>query len=45
VPKYEGEVQWGTPFQDEPKKFLSDSGYQELISRIKAEIENIKILK
>ena len=39
VPKYEEEVQWGTPFQDEPKKFSSDSEYQELINLIKKEIE------
>ncbi|GHT38256.1 HIT family protein [Bacteroidia bacterium] len=39
VPKYEGEVQWGTPFQDEPKRFLTDSEYQELIGQIKAEID------
>jgi diadenosine tetraphosphate (Ap4A) HIT family hydrolase len=39
VPKYENEVQWGKPFQDEPKKLLSDSEYLELIRQIKAEIE------
>jgi diadenosine tetraphosphate (Ap4A) HIT family hydrolase len=35
VPKYEGTEQWGKPFPEEPKKFLSDSEYQELIDEIK----------
>jgi diadenosine tetraphosphate (Ap4A) HIT family hydrolase len=39
VPKYEGGTQWGTPFQDEPKKFLTDPEYRELIQMIKAELE------
>jgi diadenosine tetraphosphate (Ap4A) HIT family hydrolase len=38
VPKYEDEAQWGKPFQDEPKKFLTDSEYQGLIQQIKTEI-------
>ena len=42
VPKYEGGTQWGTPFLDEPKKYLTDSEYQELINLIKDELENVK---
>ncbi|MDR1936745.1 MAG: HIT domain-containing protein [Candidatus Accumulibacter sp.] len=38
VPKYEGEVQWGIPFQNEPEKFLSDSEYHGLIRQIKTEL-------
>jgi diadenosine tetraphosphate (Ap4A) HIT family hydrolase len=40
VPKYEGGAQWGTFFQDEPKKFLSDTEYQELITLIKTELDH-----
>jgi diadenosine tetraphosphate (Ap4A) HIT family hydrolase len=43
VPKYEGGPNWGTPWEEEPKKFLSDSEYQELIRQIKTEIEKLKI--
>ncbi|MDR1709889.1 MAG: HIT family protein [Candidatus Accumulibacter sp.] len=39
VPKYADGPQWGAPFQDEPKKFLEDSEYRELIGRIKKELE------
>jgi diadenosine tetraphosphate (Ap4A) HIT family hydrolase len=39
VPKQEGDADWGAAFQEEPKKFLSDSEYRNLIDQIKAEIE------
>jgi diadenosine tetraphosphate (Ap4A) HIT family hydrolase len=40
VPKYAAGPQWGTPFQDEPKKFLGDSEYRELMDRIRKELDN-----
>jgi diadenosine tetraphosphate (Ap4A) HIT family hydrolase len=43
VPKYKGGPDWGTPWGEEPKKFLSDAEYQELIHQIKTEIEKLKI--
>jgi diadenosine tetraphosphate (Ap4A) HIT family hydrolase len=42
VPKYEGGTHWGMPFGEVPNKFLSDSEYQELVNRIKAEIEKLQ---
>jgi diadenosine tetraphosphate (Ap4A) HIT family hydrolase len=39
VPKYVDGLQWGTPFQDEPKVYLTDVQYQETVLKIKDEIE------
>ncbi|MDR1746708.1 MAG: HIT family protein [Tannerella sp.] len=38
VPKREGVPHWGVPFQDEPKEFLSDAEYAEIIEKIRAEL-------
>jgi diadenosine tetraphosphate (Ap4A) HIT family hydrolase len=42
VPKYEGGPDWGGPFLEEPQKFLSGVEYQDLIQRIKTEIEKLQ---
>ena len=42
VPKYAAGAQWGTPFQDEPKKFLDDAEYLELVNQIKGELEKTR---
>jgi diadenosine tetraphosphate (Ap4A) HIT family hydrolase len=38
VPKREGVPHWGGPFQDEPKEFLSDEEYNQIIAQIKAKL-------
>jgi len=41
VPKYKDKPYWGAPFQDEPKEFLSDIQYNEMIEKIKSELERL----
>ena len=41
VPKYKDKIFWGGPFQDEPKETLSDSRYNDIIKKIKAELDKI----
>ncbi|HIW21336.1 MAG TPA: HIT family protein [Candidatus Dorea intestinavium] len=41
VPKYAGEDEWGGTFLMNPdKKYLTDEEYQEMIQKIKAEVEH-----
>lgn len=43
VPKYKGQFEWGGTFQMNPRaKMLSDAEYEELIERIKKELENVE---
>ncbi len=40
VPKYKDEFEWGGVFEMNPqKKFLSDDEYNEMIEKIKANLE------
>jgi diadenosine tetraphosphate (Ap4A) HIT family hydrolase len=42
VPKYSGKLQWGEAFHDDvPKELLSDPEYQELIKKIKTELDKL----
>ena len=41
VPKYKDKPHWGSPYQDEPKETLSDDEYNELIEKIKSELERL----
>jgi diadenosine tetraphosphate (Ap4A) HIT family hydrolase len=42
VPKHESVPHWGGPFQDEPKEFLSDGEYAEIISKIREELKRLE---
>ncbi len=42
VPKYEGGLDWGVPFDDtHPKKLLSEEEYMEAVSRLRSEIDKL----
>lgn len=43
VPKYNGGLNWGAPFDDSlPKQLLSDEEYEAMVKEISAEIERLR---
>ena len=42
VPKYEGGLDWGSPFDDShPKGLLDDAGYEEAVEKLSAKLDEL----